>query len=50
MRSHIDDSVITCEEIIDMVAKDHRPETVSINSNGKDAIYKMNCYIFHTFY
>ena len=38
MKSHIDDSVIACDEIIDTL------ETVWINST-----YKMDCYIFHTF-
>ena len=48
MKSHIDDSVITCYEIIDVVVKRHKdmPETVSINSHYKNAIYKVDYYIY----
>ena len=48
MKSHIDDSVITCYEIIDVVVKQHKdmPETVSVNSHYKNAIYKVDYYIY----
>ena len=37
MKSHIDDSVITCDEIIDAEAQlnDETAETVPLNSNDK---------------
>ena len=40
MKSHIDDSVITCDEIVDIA------ETVT-SSNDKKDIYKMDYYILH---
>ena len=43
MKSLIDDSVITCDEILDML------DTVSMNINDKNALYKMEYYILHTF-
>ena len=43
MKSFIDNSVITCDEIIDTA------ETMPINSNDKKATYKMDYYIWHTF-
>ena len=51
MKSHIDDSVFTCYEVIDVVVKRHKDilETVSINSHDKNAIYKVY-YICTLFY
>ena len=43
MKSLIDDSLITCYEIVDT------PETVPIYLNDKKARYKEDYYIFHTF-
>ena len=43
MKSLIDDSVITCDEIIDTA------ETMPINSNDEKSSYKMDYYIWHTF-
>ena len=45
MKSLIDDSVLTCDEIIDKVAKSYNdtPGTVTINSN-----HKMGYYILYT--
>ena len=42
MKSVIHDSLMARDEIIDT------PETVSINSNYKNVVYKMDYYIFHT--
>ena len=51
MKSHIDDSVFTCYEVIDVVVKRHKDilETVSINSHDKNAIHKVY-YICTLFY
>ena len=43
MKSLIDDSVITCDENLDML------DTVSMNINDKNALCKMVHYILHTF-
>ena len=52
MKSHIDDSVFTCYEVIDVVVKRRKDmlETVSINSHDKNAIYKVDYYICTLFY
>ena len=52
MKSHIDDSVFTCYEVIDAVVKRHKDilETVSINPHNKNAIYKVDYYICTLFY
>ena len=39
----IDDSVITCDEIVD------KPETVWADSINKKAIFKTDYHILHTF-
>ena len=44
MASLIDDSVVTCYEVIGTL------DTVLINSNGKKATYKANYYILDTFF
>lgn len=44
------DSVITCDKIINVLAKlyDDTSETVGINSNHKIPTYKMGYYTLHT--
>ena len=50
MKSPINDSVITCDEITDAVTKSNNDtsETVTIISNHKTATCKMGYYILHT--
>lgn len=42
MKSVIHDSLMACDEITEA------PETVSINSNYRNVVYKMDYYFFHT--
>ena len=50
MKSLTDDSVMTCDEIIDTVAKSYNDalESVSINSNHKKVRFRMGYDILHT--
>ena len=51
MKIRINDSVVTCDEITNAVAKLYivTPETVSIYFSDKSATYEIDYYILHTF-